>query len=268
MYKYNDNTLFHSSGVNFSVIESIMKNGIASEKYGKEHGISVNRNYFGSNLEDTISCVRYLYVNDEVEDSAYSRYIKKGISFIMEDVPFIHDKNERIIHRSDEVLVRDFIPKEKITGISIPTDLEDTPLEELEYIRVGNTFTKGDKVDFPTSYSNIKHIVDNISNYIKEKSGIERDYNDFYRELYYLSKVYESEKDSMSDKEIEELYNEFRDVLIDLNYEIGVDYTDCFRKVLGKEDVTVLDVVNHINNSTLKLPIYEIDTKKERKGSR
>ena len=276
MYKYNDNTLFHSPGVKFNVIENIMKNGIASEKYGKEHGISVNRNYYGSNLNDTISCVRYLYVNDEVEDSAYSRYIKKGISFIMEDVPFIHDKNERIIHRSDEVLVKGFIPKEKITGISIPTDLEDTPLEELEYIRVGNINSLDNNiVQFPTSVKLINDNLNSISKYIKNKSGLDRNYDDFCRELYYTNKIFEKDrkekkdkKEGLSNAEIRELYESMYDLLVDLNYEIGVDYTDCFRKVLGKEDVTVLDVVNHINNSTLKLPIYEIDTKKERKGSR
>lgn len=196
MYKYNDNTLFHSAGVNFSVIESIMKNGIASEKYGKEHGISVNRNYFGSNLDDTISCVRYLYVNDEVEDSAYSRYIKKGISFIMEDVPFIHDKNERIIHRSDEVLVKDFIPKEKIKAISIPSSLSEASFEELEYIKSDST-----------SYVNIKHIADAISEYINKESGLNRDYNDFYRELYYLNGEF-IEASLAEKKEIREEFRE------------------------------------------------------------
>lgn len=253
MYKYTDNTLIHSAGVNFSVIESIMKNGIASESYGKEHNISVNRNYFGSNLEDTISCVRYLYVNKDVEDSAYSRYVKEGISFIMEDVPFIHDKKERVIHRSDEVLVKDFISKEKITGISIPSYLEDTSLEDLEYIK-----------EDATSYVKIKHIADNIRDYIKEKSGLDRDYSDFYRELYYLNEEYKN----ASSSEKEEIRGEYKEVIKELNYEIGVDYTDCFSKVLGTDDITAFDILNYLNKENLKLPIYEIKTKMTGKGSR
>lgn len=253
MYKYNDDTLMHSVGFNFCAIESIMKNGIVSEEYGKNNNISINRNYFGSNLDDTISCVRYLYVNEDVEDSAYNKYVKKGISFIIEDVPFIYEKNERVIHRSDEVLVKDYIPKEKIVGINIPTDLMDADLEKLEYIKENST-----------SYVNIKHNADAISEYIKQKSGLNRDYNDFYIELYGLNEDFRT----ASKEEQANIKKEFKDTIKELNCEIGLDFYDCFSRVLGKEDITVFDIINHINKETLNVPIYEIETKKERKGSR
>ncbi len=251
MYKYNENTLIHSPGVDFAAIESIMKNGIMSSKYGSEHGIEVNRNYYGSNLDDTISCIRYLYVNKDVEDSAYNKYVPNGISFLIEDTPFISDKNERFIHRGDEVLVKDFIPVENIKGILVPEDLINTDLEDLSYIREDSS-----------SYALIKNRADNISSYIKDNSGLVCDYNDFYRELYFLSE----DANNDSDMTLEERKEEFRDVISDLNYEIGSNFHDCFSKVFGKDDINILDIVKYINSKTLNLPIYEIKGRSLRKG--
>ena len=250
MYKYNENTLIHSPGVDFATIESIMKNGIMSSKYGIEHGISVNRNYLGSNLNDTISCIRYLYVNKDVEDSAYNRYVPNGISFLIEGVPFISDKNERFIHRSDEVLVKDFIPKENIKGILVPEELIDIDLEDLPYIR-----------EDASSYELVKHRADGANVYITNATDMGNDYNDYYRELYFLSE----DANNDSDMSLEERKEEFRDVISDLNYVIGLDYHKCFSKVLGKEDVDVLDIVKYINSKTLNLPIYVEKMKKVKK---
>lgn len=251
MYKYNDNTLIHSPGVDFAAIEGIMKNGIMSLEYGNKHNIEVNRNYFGSNLDDTISCIRYLYVNKEVKDSAYNKYVPNGVSFLIEDVPFIFDKDTRFIHRSDEVLVKDFIPRDNIKGILVPEELIDTDLEDLSYIREDSS-----------SYSLIKNKVDNISSYIKNNSGLVCDYQDFFRELYYLSE--ESRNDS--DLNIEELSSEFKDVICDLNYEIGSDFHKCFSKVLNRKDINILDIINYINSRTLNLPIYLIKNKSMKKS--
>ena len=250
MYKYNDDTLLHGAGVNFCVIDSILRNGISSEKYGKTHGIKVNRNYIGSNLDDTISCVRYLYVNPDIEDSAYNRYISKGVSFIIEDTLFIYDKSERIIHRSDEVLVKDFIPKGNIKGINIPSSMKDESLESLEYIKEDST-----------SYVNIKHIADEIRNYIVSKSNLYVDYNYYYLRLYNLNNEYNSATD-IRKKEIRE---EFSETIKDLNYMIGLNYKDFFSSILNKDEVSLYDAVKYINDNTLKLPIYNIENKRARK---
>lgn len=246
MYKYNDDTLIHSSGADFSVVDSIMRNGIMSSKYGKEHGVDVNKNYYGSNLEDTISCIRCLYVNEDVEDSAYNRYVPNGVSFIIEDVPFIYDKEERIIHRSDEVLVKDFIPSNRIKGIMIPEKLINTDLEDLTYIR-----------EDASSYSLIKHKVDNIKSYIERISDVKCDYEDWLNELYYLSEDAKNESDMNVDERIEE----YKDTISDLNYEIGINYHNCFSKLIGKDNINIFDVVNYINKNTLDLSVYVIKTK-------
>ena len=47
--------------------------------------------------KDNIYLVRYLYVSDDPL-SAYNMYIKNGISIIIEDVPFIYDKNKSVFN--------------------------------------------------------------------------------------------------------------------------------------------------------------------------
>ena len=260
MYKYSENTLIHSPGVDFSAIESIMKNGIMSANYGKDHGAKVNRNYFGSNLDDTISCIRYLYVNKDVEDSAYNRYVPNGISFLIEDVPFISDKNERFIHRSDEVLVKDFIPKENIKGILVPEELVNTDLRDLSYIREDSS-----------SYKLVNQKINSISSYIKDNSGIICDYSIELFKLGWYNRDYEEmikQGKTIDDNNqiAKDLHEEIKDTIRDLNNVIGYDYYECFSKILSKEDVNVLDIVNYINSKTLNLPIYMIKDKTLKKG--
>lgn len=251
-YKFNDNTLLHSCGFNILNFIGIMKNGIVSEKYAKEKGILFSRNYDGYNLDDSISCVRYLYVNKDINDSSYVKYVMNGISFILEDIDFTYDKNERIIHRSDEVLVKDNIPISKIKGILVPDEFLDSSLNELEYIKTNST-----------SYSLIKNIINNYKNFILENNGnidIEF-YNDIDRELYLVNNAY---RVSSNEIEKEELKLEFKDVISDLNYEIGNDLEKIFSKIIGKDDITLNDVIAYINSKELNLPLYVIPSSKKK----
>ena len=251
-YKFNDNTLIHSTGFNILNFISIMENGIMSFKYAKEHNVSFNRNYDGYNLDDMISCVRYLYVNKNEKDSSYVRYVMNGISFIVEDVDFIYDKNERIIHRSDEVLVKDYISNSKFKGIMMPEDYLDSSLNSLEYVRSN-----------ATSYVLVKNIINMYKDFIlKNKKDADLSfYDDIDRELYAINEAYGVSKD---DVEKEELKLEFKDVISDLNYEIGSDMGKIFSKILGKDNVNLSDVVSYINEKSLNLPLYVIPSYKRK----
>ena len=245
-YKFNDNTLIHSTGFNILNFINIMENGIMSFNYAKEHNVSFNRNYDGYNLDDMISCVRYLYVNKNEEDSSYVKYVMNGISFILEDVDFIYDKNERIIHRSDEVLVKDYIPNFKFKGIMIPEDYLDSSLDSLEYVRSN-----------ATSYVLVKNIINMYKDFILENNN-DADlsfYDDIDRELYAINEAYGVSKDEV---ERNELRLEFKDVISDLNYEIGSDMGKIFSKIIGKENISLFDVVSHVNTEGLNLPLYVI----------
>ena len=108
-YKFNDDTLIHGISFNPMKLEGILKYGIVSENYARSNNIPYSKNYnFTIDEEikdkdrinklimdankDNIYLVRYLYVSDDPL-SAYNMYIKNGISIIIEDVPFIYDKN-------------------------------------------------------------------------------------------------------------------------------------------------------------------------------
>ena len=153
MINFNDDTLLHAIGFNPMRLESILKYGIVSYNYAKEHNIPYSKNYnftisktflkdneFGENTNEilkesnynNIYLVRMLYVSDDPL-SAYNLYVTKGISLVVEDIDFISDKTKEFIKRSDEVIVKRFIPKENIKGISIPKNYID---ESLLYINI------------------------------------------------------------------------------------------------------------------------------------
>ena len=248
-YKFNDNTLIHSAGFDFSKFCSILQEGIMSFNYAKEKGVLVNKNYDGYNFGDTISCVRYLYVNGDMKDSAYCKYVKQGISFIIEDVDFIYDKDDRVINKSDEVLVKDYITVSKIKGILIPEEYMDARLTDLSYIR-----------DNATSYVLINNNVNNIKKFIADNSGVLCDtyYDDIMRELYAINEAYRVSK-SLEEQEF--LKDDFREAIRDLNTVIGEDFERCFIKKIGKEDISLFDVTSYLNSKYGMLPIYELPSK-------
>lgn len=169
-YKCNDNTLMHGVLFNIPRLESIMKYGLVSLKYAKEHNIDYSKNYDGCNLDDSVSMVRFLYINYNDPESAYSKYITKGISFLVEDVAFTYNQEERNIHRTDEVLVSSNIAKSKITGIIIPEEYENIPLYKLNIIS-----TKMNR------YHNVKDTCDYIVNYLEENN---HDFDiDYYKDV-------------------------------------------------------------------------------------
>lgn len=239
-YSFNDNTLLHTCGFNFYSFVNILKNGIMSSSIAREKGIDLSRNFDGSNLDDTISCVRYLYVNDEIEDGAYNLHIKHGVSFIIEGVDFIYDKSDRVIHRYDEVLVKDYIDISKIKGILIPESYLDCSLNELEYIRKSST-----------SYVLVKNNLDKLIGFINSLGGncSVKEYDDYLRELYLINEAFRNESNELEMKSLKE---DFADVIDEINYSLGNEMSECFKRILG-HDVCLYDVVNYFNK---ELPIY------------
>ena len=138
-YKYSDNTLIHSIGFNFARLESILKYGILSSKKAKEKNISFARNHSGYNLDDTISAVRYIYINPTDYTSSYCKYTTSGIGFILEDVPYIYDVSTRVINHSDEVLVEDNVDVSKIKAMLVPIEYRNTSLKDLNYLPLDST---------------------------------------------------------------------------------------------------------------------------------
>lgn len=241
-YNYNDNTLIHTIGFDLYKLESILNNGILSQKEAKKKQISYSKNYYGYNFDEYISLVRYLYVNFEDSNSVFVKSMPKGISFLIENQPFIYDQKEQYFNHSDEVFVKDKVDRRNIKGLLIPNKYQDYLLKDLPILPLKST-----------SYVNLKHCCDNIIKYLESYSyQVDyKTYNAILSEMYLTLELMKKEEDSS----LLEDYNEVKYTLDDF---IAGEVQKCFNKLLTKQDVTLMDAINYINNKTLKLPLYFI----------
>ena len=144
-YNYTEDSLFHSIGYNFAKLESILQYGILSVNTAKIYNssglfnIPYTKNYEGSNDSNHISLISYSLINENDSNSSYNLYATKGISFIIEDIHYLVDKQKYNIHRTDEVLATTRVPIENITGITIPDNDKNKKLSELIYLPLNAT---------------------------------------------------------------------------------------------------------------------------------
>lgn len=275
-YKYTDDTLMHSIGFNPMKLESILKYGLVSDNYARKNNITFARNYNFTLSSDTLGklhesndintmiqesyreniyLVRYLYISDDPL-SAYNMYIKNGISFIVEDVDFIYDKNTELIRRSDEVIVKDHIPKEKITAILIPDNYKDITIDNLDML--------------PYNILNYKLIVDSINNLIRyldryghrvEDQELNNLLNDLliaYRSVNSLDKNHVDYNEALED---------YKEIISEINKILSQNVFLCFSKILGKE-ATLIDMVEYINRKYDNKSIVSLESKEKKKWSK
>ena len=260
-YKFNDDTLIHGISFNPMKLEGILKYGIVSENYARSNNIPYSKNYNFTIDEDikdkdsinklimdankdNIYLVRYLYVSDDPL-SAYNMYIKNGISIIIEDVPFIYDKNKELLKRSDEVVVKDNINPKNITGIMIPEDYKDKPLNEVMMLPKNIL-----------NYNLIKSSAIELVNYLQSNN-----YEVDITELSYLLKdlgIANKSVNSLSKDNIDynDALNDYKDIINDINCFLSENVYNYFSNVLGKS-ATVLDMVEFINNKYNKNIVIE-----------
>lgn len=260
-YKFNDDTLIHGISFNPMKLEGILKYGIVSENYARSNNIPYSKNYNFTIDEDikdkdsinklimdankdNIYLVRYLYVSDDPL-SAYNMYIKNGISIIIEDVPFIYDKNKELLKRSDEVVVKENISPLNITGIMIPEDYKDKPLNEVMMLPKNIL-----------NYNLIKSSAIELVNYLQSNN-----YEVDITELSYLLKdlgIANKSVNSLSKDNIDykDALNDYKDIINDINYFLSENVYNYFSNVLGKS-ATVLDMVEFINNKYNKNIVIE-----------
>ncbi len=132
------------------------------------------------------------------------------------------------------------INKEDITSIAIPSCYVDNNLKEINYLNFSNM-----------SYEQIKN---NCDTFLKalEKYGFEKDQDKYDSSYDVLRYSYNLEKEFDED-----LLEDARNYL---NEDIGYDVRDTFRKVLNKQNgVTLLDLINYLNEQTLSLPIIPLE---------
>lgn len=127
------------------------------------------------------------------------------------------------------------ISKEEITSIAIPSCYIDADLNEINYLNFSNM-----------SYEQIKN---NCDTFLKtlEKYGFEKDQDKYDNSYDVLRYSYNLGKDFEDDRNY-------------LNEDIGYDVRDTFRKVINKKNgITLLDLINYLNEQTLNLPIIPLE---------
>lgn len=244
---YKEDTLLHSVGFNLQRFESVLNYGILSRNKAKEMGIQFSKNYDIKNQDDDyISLVAVKNIIPEDDISAYKLHTVFGINFIIEGVDYEEDVDKLFIHRQDEVLVKDFIPRDKIIGVAIPSEYEDTFLFDLVIIPPD-----------VTTYKYISDISINYLNFLKRHgSSIEMETLLIYlREIYLINKALYRIKNEDNDIDKKELIQDHEDTLKELNEFLSEETFICFSKILGK-DVNLKKVVQYLSNNLLS--IYNI----------
>lgn len=244
-YNYNENTLLHGIGFDLAKFDSICKNGLLSKNTADKLGIDIARVFSAYNGDDAISLVKYGYINKYDNNSAYNKFIKKGISFIVEEVDYIYDVEKRVINSVDEVLVENTISTDKFTGILLPEEYANSSLEDLPM--------------FNMKSNHYKNINDTCNNLIKFISSLGYIINDeekaLYKSLSYslLSSLEVTKKDKELSSLEKELIREDKLALAEFMSSL-VHKAFCIK--LDCDFVTLYDAVEYLNSNNLNLDIY------------
>lgn len=273
MLKFGSDTLLHAIGFNLMKFEGILKHGIVSYDYAKKHNLPYARNYnFTLNHENdkkyegineslmnannhNIYLVRMLYVSDDPL-AAYNLYVTKGISFVIDDVSFISDMNREFIKRSDEIIVKNYIPKSKITGIVVPSELADISLSEMRIL--------------PHNIVNCNYILDNVWEYVKYLCEYGHKIN--LEELTLLCRDLKTAAISLksldkNDEDYQEALVDYNEIISDINSVLANETERCFVKILG-EELTIMDIISYINSKYGNLEISDLPINYNRKRIR
>lgn len=275
-YPYNDNILLHSIGFNPMKLEGILKCGIVSQAYAAANDILYAPNYnfniapddiakyhLESSINDklternfhNISLVRALYISNDPL-SAYQKYVRNGISFIVEGVSYIQDKGKELIKRSDEVIVKDYIPKENITGLLIPQVFKDKLLSEVPILPT-NIF------QYKLIKRNVACLLTYINFYNYSLSPIEKEKLTFLiDDLTIAARSIKTLSPTTID--YEEAIYDYREIVDDLNYLLSQIVYNCFKNFLGKE-VTVDELVKYIAYKYNFHNIFYLSSKEEKR---
>lgn len=244
-YRYGQNTLLHSIGFNPYKLESILKNGILSKRKADSMGVTLTKNYFGYNFDDKVSMTRPLYSNSEDPTSILYTWVPKSISFIVENQDFMYNVDDAYYNHADEVFVQDMVPNSNIVGIIVPEKYQDYKISDLPMIAIKST-----------SYANIKGTCDELIAYLRTMNH-EVDTEE-YREL--LRELHLTISELNNDRSNTELQEDFLDIKLAINEFVARETQIAFDRVLQKEGSTVIDMVTYINDKTLGLPFYDVDT--------
>ena len=234
---------YHGIGENLLKYESIMNTGILSANKGMQiNGFAVNGEWC-FNGKDNISVA----IPHKDNFGALRVYIMDGgISFYIRNVSYtLASETNHDSGYPDEAFVFDEIPKNRISGIIVNSNIRKKKISQLSILG-------------KPAYESIVPIAKSALA-VLSKIGIEVP-NDFDELLNQLNTILEDESlDSFArEKRIQLIKNK-------IDSELAKMVEVYYKTKLGKDDLDVMDVINHFN--TLDLPILdENDVRKQCSG--
>lgn len=214
--------LLYPIGFDISRLYNSLVYGVMSEDDYKERGVDFIKSSYDPIHTDEVNLYKYEDYENDALPGRETHYINTSICLVIES----------------DVLVFP-ISKENIISIAIPSYYVDTSLNEINYLNFSNM-----------SYEQIKN---NCDTFLKalEKYGFEKDQDKYDSSYDVLRYSYNLGKDF--EEEVEDARNY-------LNEDIGYDVRDIFRRVLNKQnEITLLDLINYLNEQTLNLPIVPLE---------
>lgn len=228
---------FHGVGHNVFKYISILQHGILT-KQDSDNVELYSKNYGGYNQDDMVSMAISPSEFGTYKHGAFGVYILEGIGFVLKDCQGI--RASRTSHDSgfiDEEFHMGSIPTSNIVGIIINKELSQKQITDLHlFENMGTGYvdsTCETIIKYLQKNCSIKDInMDEINNIITTKNNLDSQGLDFFDRM----------------KQEKELISKLNTVL--------VGYIDRhFKQLLGKEEVSIIDIVEHYNKE--HLPIYD-----------
>ncbi|MCI8471306.1 MAG: hypothetical protein HFJ35_07670 [Clostridia bacterium] len=227
---------YHGIGENLLKYESIMKNGILStqraqniDAYNKNGGVNHNGN-------DRISVA---VPHDINQWGALNLYIlENGISFKVQDCPYtLASATNNSSEYFDEAFIDEQIPVENISGIIVNSELRTKKIRELSTIG-------------SPANNEVVNISKNIIRQLQAQGIKEEEFNDVYELIDEYTTIFNNTNLDFLEQDKQLLL-----IRKKIDSIISMAVEELYKQRCGKEDVSVLDIIELYNDKNL--PIYD-----------
>lgn len=267
---FDKHLCYHSIGFDFFKLQGILKHGILSHYNAVMNNIPISRNFYGNNGEFWISVVDA--ASNLENKKAYETYVKNRISFLcyaddlVSGVVRPKDNGSLLPRKSDEYpdekFVFDKIPLECIQFISIPRNLVETSIRDLEYIFCNS------------QYEVVKLTVDNYINELESLCDIKFNRKDIDRILHDMEE--EQYKYNTASRGVAQRSQAMYDKIMDhmkaaLNIYIQEYMQIGFAQLLGRDfedNITLGDVIDFLlkKYGIDYIPVDELEKQPDEEG--
>jgi hypothetical protein len=237
---------FHGIGFDLPRIGKILKLGILTEKEALAQGANVVRNTQGFNLNDTVSVAESPSINNTHAHGAFGLYIKSGISFVIDrqnlhmfGIPSSITSDDLNVARPSsricgEQYIAGSVPTDNIVGVMVPEEMLNKKVTELS-LGLKNI-----------GWGQINDKCTKMVAELEKECGYTADISELYELIKRREAIRQQKFGLERDKQEEQ-------VILDMEKYVTGFMEKAYAKKMGKEDVTLRDILEHYLPSTMKV---------------